>query len=84
MEDKLEKLEDFYDLIVWDSLKAFMKDGGAKSEYILMDEIPFDEKIRDLDGLLEWAEGREWYEECGVVLDMKKQIIENHRMYEKV
>ena len=51
MEDELGKLVDFYDLVVWDSLKVFMQDEKAKNEYIQMDEITFDEKIRDLDGL---------------------------------
>ena len=79
MEDKLGKLVDFYDLVVWDSLKVFMQDEKAKNEYIQMDEITFDEKIRDLDELLEHAESRELYEVCDVLLDMKKQIIENNK-----
>ena len=79
MENELGKLVDFYDLVVWDSLKAFMKDEKAKNEYIQMDEITFDEKIKDLDELLEYAELRELYEVCGVLLDMKKQIIENNK-----
>jgi hypothetical protein len=79
MENELGKLVDFYDLVVWDSLKAFMQDKKAKNEYIQMDEITFDEKIKDLDELLEYAELRELYEVCGVLLDMKKQIIENNK-----
>jgi len=79
MENKLDKLVDFYDLVVWDSLKVFMQDEKAKNEYIQMDEITFDEKIKDLDELLEYAELRELYEVCGVMLDMKKQIIENNK-----
>ena len=79
MENELGKLVDFYDLVVWDSLKVFMQDEKAKNEYIQMDEITFDEKIRDLDELLEHAESRELYEVCGVLLDMKEQIIENNK-----
>jgi len=79
MEDELGKLVDFYDLVVWDSLKVFMQDEKAKNEYIQMDEITFDEKIRDLDELLEHSESRELYEVCGVLLDMKEQIIENNK-----
>jgi hypothetical protein len=79
MENELGKLVDFYDLVVWDSLKVFMQDKKAKNEYIQMDEITFDEKIKDLDELLEYAELRELYEVCGVLLDMKKQIIENNK-----
>jgi len=71
MENELGKLVDFYDLVVWDSLKAFMQDKKAKNEYI--------QKIKDLDELLEYAELRELYEVCGVLLDMKKQIIENNK-----
>lgn len=79
MENELGKLVDFYDLVVWDSLKVFMQDEKAKNEYIQMDEITFDEKIKDLDELLEYTELRELYEVCGVLLDMKKQIIENNK-----
>jgi hypothetical protein len=79
MDNKLEKLVDFYDVVILDSLKAFMKNEKAKNEYIQMDEITFDDKIRDLDELLEYSELKELYEECGVLLDMKKQIIKNNK-----
>lgn len=79
MNNKLDKLIDFYDLILLDSLKMFMKTQKSKDEYIQMDEISFKEKIRDLDELLKYAEYNELYEECNVLVDMKKQIISNNK-----
>lgn len=78
MENKLNKLIDFYDTILIDSLRVFMENENAKNEYIQMDEITFDEKIKDLDQLLKYAESNELYEECEVLFHMKKQIIENN------
>ncbi len=78
MEEKLDKLVDFYDVIIEDSLKFFMKKKKLRKEYIQTDEITFKDKIQDLDELLEYSELREMYEECSVLLDMKKQIIKNN------
>lgn len=80
MEEKLDKLVDFYDVIVEDSLKFFMKKKKLRKEYIQTDEITFKDKIQDLDELLEYSELREMYEECSVLLDMKKQIIKNNSL----
>ena len=79
MDNKLDKLIDFYDLILLDSLKMFMKIQKLKDEYIQMEEISFKEKIRDLDELLKYAEYNELYEECNVLVDMKKQIVLNNK-----
>ena len=79
MDNKLDKLIDFYDLILLDSLKIFMKIQKLKDEYIQMEEISFKEKIRDLDELLKYAEYNELYEECNVLVDMKKQIVSNNK-----
>ena len=79
MDNKLDKLIDFYDLILLDSLKIFMKIQKLKDEYIQMEEISFKEKIRDLDELLKYAEYNELYEECNVLVDMKKQIVLNNK-----
>lgn len=78
MQNKLNKLIDVYDTILIDSLRVFMQNENAKNEYIQMDEITFDEKIKDLDQLLKYAESNEFYEECEVLFHMKKQIIENN------
>ena len=80
MEEKLDKLVDFYDVIVEDALKFFMKKKKLRKEYIQTDEITFKDKIQDLDELLEYSELREMYEECSVLLDMKKQIIKNNSL----
>ena len=79
MDNKLDKLIDFYDLILLDSLKMFMKIQKLKDEYIQMEEISFKEKIRDLDELLKYAEYNELYEECNVLVNMKKQIVSNNK-----
>ena len=80
MEEKLDKLVDFYDAIIEDSLKFFMKKKKLRKEYIQTDEITFKDKIQDLNELLEYSELREMYEECSVLLDMKKQIIKNNSL----
>jgi len=79
MENKLEKLADFYDLILLDSLRMIMENQKLKDEYILMNEITFEEKIQDIDELLEYAEYNELYEACSVLVDMKNQIIANNK-----
>lgn len=80
MEERLDKLVDFYDVIIEDSLKFFMKKKKLRKEYIQTNEITFKDKIQDLDELLEYSELREMYEECSVLLDMKKQIIKNNSL----
>ncbi len=80
MEEKLDKLVDFYDVIIEDSLKFFMKKKKLRKEYIQTNEITFKDKIQDLNELLEYSELREMYEECSVLLDMKKQIIKNNSL----
>jgi len=79
MDNKLGKLIDFHDLILLDSLKMFMKIQKSKDEYIQMDEISFEGKIWDLDELLKYAEYNELYEECSILVDMKKQIVANNK-----
>jgi hypothetical protein len=79
MDNKLGKLIDFHDLILLDSLKMFIKIQKSKDEYIQMDEISFEGKIWDLDELLKYAEYNELYEECSILVDMKKQIVANNK-----
>jgi guanylate kinase len=56
-----------------------MENQKLKDEYILMDEITFEEKIQDIDELLEYAEYNELYEACSVLVDMKNQIVANNK-----
>ena len=79
MDNKLEKLVDFYDVVILDSLKAFMKNEKAKNEYIQMDEITFDDKIRDLDELLEYSELKELYEESVTKWNQYKEEVSKEK-----
>ena len=77
MDDKLDGLSEFGDFILLDSLRMIMENKDMRYEYIHMDDIPLREKLRDIDEMVKYAESNELYEECAVLVDMKKQVMIN-------
>ena len=75
MDDKLEGLSDFSDFILLESLRMIMKNKDMRYDYIHMDTVPVREKLRDIDEMVKYAELHELYEECVVLVDMRKQVM---------
>tara|TARA_B110000503_G_scaffold31551_1_gene50975 strand:- start:790 stop:1029 length:240 start_codon:yes stop_codon:yes gene_type:complete len=75
MNDKLDRLDEISDFILLDSLKMIMENKDMRYEYIHMDDVPLREKLKDIDEMVKYAESNELYEECAVLIDMKKQVL---------
>ena len=75
--DKLENLDWHIDMVFYDGIKQLVNDGGSKNEYIFSDEVSVKDKLWDLDELIKWGEDKEFYKDCQMLLDMKKEIIIN-------
>jgi hypothetical protein len=75
MDDELDGLADFGDFILLESLRMIMKNKDMRYDYIHMDTVPVREKLRDIDEMVKYAELNELYEECVVLVDMRKQVM---------
>tara|TARA_B110000977_G_C10825745_1_gene396052 strand:+ start:217 stop:471 length:255 start_codon:yes stop_codon:yes gene_type:complete len=77
IDNGLENLDWHVDMVFYDSIKQLANDAESRNDYIFTDEITLDDKLIDLDELIQWGENKEMYTECQVLLDMKKEIIAN-------
>ena len=56
------------------TLKLFRKNPEYITEYIESNEMTYDHKIKDLDILIKYFEERERYEDCALILEVKKKV----------
>ena len=77
IDNGLENLDWHVDMVFYDGIKQLANDAESRNDYIFTDEITLDDKLIDLDELIQWGENKEMYTECQVLLDMKKEIIAN-------
>ena len=56
------------------TLKLFKKDQSYITEYIETNEMTYDHKIKDLDILIQYFEERERYEDCALLLEVKRKV----------
>ena len=56
------------------TLKLFKKDPIYITEYIETNEMSYEHKIKDLDILIQYFEEQERYEDCALILEVKKQV----------
>tara|TARA_R110000822_G_scaffold229987_5_gene362076 strand:- start:179 stop:430 length:252 start_codon:yes stop_codon:yes gene_type:complete len=75
--DKLENIDWYLDMIYLDSIKQLRGSASVRNEYIFTDEVSVKDKLWDLDELIKWGEDKEFYKDCQMLLDMKKEIIIN-------
>jgi len=65
----------FRDMLVEQSI-IILRDSKFQMEYILEDSITIQNKLDDIDELIEWAVEREMYEDCAMMVKLKERVIE--------
>ena len=53
------------------------------TEYIETNEMSYEHKIKDLDILIQYFEEQERYEDCALILEVKKQV-EKRKLLTKI
>jgi hypothetical protein len=56
------------------TLELFKNSDDFRGDYIKSDFMPVEEKIKDLEYLISFFEGKERYEDCGFLLKLKDKI----------
>ena len=56
------------------TLKLFKSDPAYITEYIETNEMTYEHKIKDLDILIQYFEEQERYEDCALILEVKKKV----------
>ena len=78
-EDNIEKgidnLDWHVDMVFYDGIKQLAENVEARNDYIFTDEITLQDKMNDLDEMIQWGENKEMYKECQVILDIKKELL---------
>jgi hypothetical protein len=65
----------FRDMLVEQSI-ILLRDSKFQMEYVLEDSITIQNKLDDIDELIEWAVEREMYEDCAMMVKLKERVIE--------
>jgi len=56
------------------TLRLFKRDPIYMTEYVETNEMTYDHKIKDLDILIQYFEEKERYEDCALILEVKKRV----------
>ena len=56
------------------TLKLFKRDPIYITEYVETNEMTYEHKIKDLDILIQYFEEQERYEDCALILEVKKKV----------
>ena len=75
IDDGLDNIDWHVDMVFYDGIKQLANDVEARNDYIFTDEITLQDKMDDLDELIQWGENKEMYKECQVILDIKKELL---------
>lgn len=65
------------------TLKMFKESNDFRGDYVLGDFLTPEEKIKDLDMLIEFFEVKERYEDCAFLLKIRDKVISNRDFKEK-
>lgn len=65
------------------TLQMFKTSNEFRSDYVLSNFMTIDEKIKDLDMLINFFEKRERYEDCAYLMKIKNKIIANNEFANK-
>lgn len=69
-----EDISRFVDRANETTLKLFKKDQVYITEYVETNEMTYKHKIKDLDILIKYFEEQERYEDCALILEIKKKV----------
>jgi hypothetical protein len=56
------------------TLKLFKQSQSYITEYVETNEMTYENKIKDLDLLIDYFEEQERYEDCALILEVKKKV----------
>jgi len=56
------------------TLKLFKQDQSYITEYIETNDMSYESKLKDLDILIQYFEEQERYEDCALILEVKKKV----------
>ena len=62
------------------SLELFKKNESYVNEYVETNDMTSDDKIKDIDMMIEHFEEREQYEDCALLMKIKKRIIRRKKL----
>ena len=75
IEEGIDNLDWHVDMVFYDGIKQLANSAEARNDYIFTEEITFQDKMEDLEELIQWGEKNEMYKECQVILDMKNELL---------
>jgi len=81
-ENKID-IDDFISKANEATLKMFKTSNEFRGDYVMNDFMTVEEKINDLNVLIEFFEQRERYEDCGYLLQIKDKIKANEEFKTK-
>jgi hypothetical protein len=65
----------FRDMLLEQTI-ILLRDSKFQMEYVLEDSITIQNKLDDIDEIIEWAVEREMYEDCALMVKLKERVIE--------
>jgi hypothetical protein len=65
----------FRDILLEQTI-ILLRDSKFQIEYVLEDSITIQNKLDDIDEIIEWAVEREMYEDCALMVKLKERVIE--------
>ena len=66
------------------SLELFKRSSSYINEYVESNELTSDEKIKDLDLMIDYFEEREQYEDCALLVKVKQKIKKRKKLLIKI
>ena len=81
-ENKID-IEDFVAKANEATLNLFKTSDSFRGDYVLNDFMTSEEKVNDLDMLIEFFEGQERYEDCAYLLKIKDKVVANEEFKTK-
>lgn len=65
----------FRDMLMEQTI-ILLRDSKFQMEYVLEDSITIENKLDDIDEIIEWAVEREMYEDCALLVKLKDRVVE--------
>ena len=65
----------FRDMLLEQTI-ILLRDSKFQMEYVLEDSITIQNKLDDIDEIIEWAVEREMYEDCALMVKLKDRVVE--------
>lgn len=81
-QDKLD-VDEFIEKANEATLDMFKTSDHFRGDYVLQDFMTYEEKINDLDALIEFFEAKERYEDCAYLVKIKDKIVANEEFKSK-